>query len=68
MKRAPGIPKSKRGMVDPRDIYLTGALADKCGVNIAVVCQAATELGPEKATEEAVCRRALELRDKKRWR
>lgn len=62
MKRLPGIPKSRKGHVDPLDIYLVNELADRCHVNANVVIRAAEEMG-KKATVDAVCRRALELRD-----
>jgi hypothetical protein len=64
----------KRKLVSLYDPIHQGELADRCMVNISLICQAVQEFGPKKATEDAVCRRALELRDeyakraKKRWR
>jgi hypothetical protein len=63
----------KRKLVSLTDPIHQGELADRCMVNISLICQAVQELG-KKATEDAVCRRALELLDenakkaRKRWR
>jgi hypothetical protein len=60
--RLPLIPVSKPGMVDPRDVYLTGELSSQWGISHHHICRAATELG-RNATIEAVHERALELRE-----
>ena len=54
-------PKSKPGMVDARDPYVTGALSTEWGISHDHICRAASELG-RNATTEAVHKRALELR------
>jgi hypothetical protein len=50
-------------MVDPRDLYTVNELAARCMVNSLCITQAAEQLGPKKATRQAVCELALELRD-----
>lgn len=55
------IPKSKPGMVDPRDPYVTGALSTEWGISHDHICRAASQLG-RNATTEAVRKRALDLR------
>src|SRR5688572_8585519 len=55
-------PRSRPGMVDARDAYLTGELAGLWRLSHDHICRAASELG-RNATLEAVHKKAVELQE-----